>query len=97
MDVFGWMEVCVYNTYYIPSAPLSQIQAGQHKEALRLLGRMEAKGIKNVVALTSAMTACEAGRAYEEGKCVCRPACGWLVAFFVCENTCARARVCVCV
>ncbi len=42
-------------------------QAGQYREALRLLGRMEAKGIRNIVALTSAMTACEAGKAYEEG------------------------------
>ncbi|EWM22890.1 Pentatricopeptide repeat containing protein [Nannochloropsis gaditana] len=42
-------------------------QAGQWREALRLLGRMEAKGIRNVVALTSAMTACETGKAYEEG------------------------------
>ena len=54
--------------YRHPISPPPQPQAGQHREALRLLGRMEAKGIKNVVALTSAMTACEAGRARSGGE-----------------------------
>jgi pentatricopeptide repeat domain-containing protein 1 len=42
-------------------------QAGRWEEAVRLLDAMEAKGMKNVVAFTSAMAACETAKAYPEG------------------------------
>jgi len=41
-------------------------QTGDWEGALRLVQRMEALGMRNVVAFTSAMVACEVGQAYEQ-------------------------------
>lgn len=45
-------------------------QAGRWEEALKLLDAMEDKGLRNVVAYTSAMGACETAGAYTQGLAV---------------------------
>lgn len=68
LNLLRQMEGCGVNPNEVTYARIIHVmsQTGNWEGAMRMVSRMESLNMRNVVAYTSAMVACEAGQAYQQ-------------------------------